>query len=181
MEMSNVEKPGLGDQIYSGAAELGMFKVTLGLVFGIIVGVAAIGFGFYIALLKKNVQVVATIREIIGTCTSIVDRNTNLQVKCSVKIEYTYNDVSYKPDTIFYTNDGIKVIGQPITIYVDPNNLSDISTDSNKKVGWLIFGFGIVIIGFSLLYWWLARRYKFFAAAEGVGMGVGIVGGYRRW
>ena len=178
--MSSVEKPGIGEQIYSGAAELGMFRVTLGLVFGIIFGVAAISFGLYMALLKKNVQVHATIREVIGTCSPIVDRN-NLQVKCSVKIEYTYNDISYKPDTIFYTIDGIKVVGQPMTIYIDPNNPSDCSTDSLQKVGWFIFGVGIVIIGFSLLYWWLARRYKFFAAAEGVGMGVGIVSGYGKW
>lgn len=180
--MSSVEKPGVGDQLYSGAAELGMFRVTIGLIFGIIFGLAAIIFGLYMAFYKKNVhsvEVHGKIIEIVGTCTSIIDRDNNLQVKCSVKIEYMYNGVSYKPTNTFPTNDGMKSIGQEFTIYIDPNNPSDCSTDSiqnDKKIGWIIFMIGLVFIGLSFLYWWLAQRYKFFAAAEGVGMGIGLMG-----
>jgi hypothetical protein len=68
---------------------------------------------------------------------------------------------------VIFTLIGIFLIYRGIQMIVYPNP-SDIQQDS-KKNGIIMIISGIVLIGLAWLFVFLAHRYKFFAAAVGVG------------
>ena len=176
--------PGIGDQLYSGAAEVGKIRTTISLVIAFIIGIILViaGIGF---LLKKNVytfKVSALIDS--ANCLQIASTKYN----CELKISYTYKGERYPTaETTFFsintTSDYPYVKGNLIDIFIDPNNPSDHSFESlqtDRLAGWLCIGFAVVIVGMAYLMRWLSQRYKFFAAAEGIGLGANIIGnGFR--
>ena len=177
--MSNQDsKPGLGDEIYSGAAEVGQIKTTIGLIIGSIVGVVFIAVGIYLEFFNKNKHtkdILATITD--ANCTSVATRNS-VYIHCSLNIKYTVNDKEYKGSV--NTNDTTHIKDSTIKVYIDPVNPSDVSMQSlsgDKTIGLFVIIFGLFAIGVSVFSWWLSRKYKFFAAAEGVSMGVNMFRG----
>ena len=169
----------LGDQIYSGTAELGQFRTTVGLFIGSIIGIIFIIVGIYM-LTKQNThteKVQAKVESLVNPCTS---NNNQKMINCNLTISYTYKNILYKPLTVLRTIDGFHNIGDLISIYIDPNNPSDFSQESKQSdtvIGWIIIGFATFFILASILSWWLARRYKLFAAFEGASMGVNLISG----
>jgi hypothetical protein len=177
--MSNQDsKPGLGDEIYSGAAEVGQIRTTIGLVIGSIIGLIFIAVGIYLEFFDKNKHtkdILATVVD--ANCTSVATRD-NVNINCALNIKYTVDGKEYKG--FVNTNDTTHVKDNIIRVYIDPANPSDVSMQSlsaDKTMGIFIIIFGLVAIGISVFSWWLSRRYKFFAAAEGVGMGVNLIRG----
>jgi hypothetical protein len=177
--MSNQDsKPGLGDEIYSGAAEVGQIRTTIGLVVGSIIGLIFIAVGIYLEFFNKNKHtkdILATVTD--ANCTSFATRNS-VNINCALNIKYTVNDKEYKG--FVNTNDTTHIKDSTITVYIDPANPSDVSMQSlssDKTAGIFVIVFGLVVIGISVFSWWLSRKYKFFAAAQGVGMGVNLLRG----
>ena len=189
--------PSMGDQLYSGAAEVGKIRTTIGLVFAVIIGVILLIAGIAL-LFKKNVhtdKVSAMVDS--GTCSTVYRNNGNnsyVSYVCDLKISYTYNGVRYpKLDTtpgseptffpLSITSDRTYVKGNTVDIFVDPNHPEDNSLESlksDKIAGWICIGIAVFIVGMAYLMRWLSQRYKFFAAAEGVGLGANIIsGGFR--
>jgi hypothetical protein len=65
-----------------------------------------------------------------------------------------------------------------MTVYIDPLNPIDCSLESKQMdttAGMIVVGIAVVVIASAVLLWWLSQRYKFFAAAEGVGLGANVV------
>jgi hypothetical protein len=174
----STSKPGLGDEIYSGAAEVGQIRTTIGLIIGSIIGIFFIAVGIYLEFFNKNKHtkdILATVTD--ANCTSVATRNS-VDINCALNIKYTVNDKEYKG--FVNTNDTTHIKDSTVTVYIDPENPSDVSMQSlksDKNMG--IFGiiFGLVAIGISVFSWWLSRKYKFFAAAQGVSMGVDLLRG----
>ena len=105
-----------------------------------------------------------------------------------MKISYMYNGQRYPAEPGFFSlntpmSDRQYVKGNTIDIYIDPNepqNFSLESLQSDRLAGWICIGFAVLIVGMAYLMRWLSQRYKFLAAAEGVGLGVNIIGnGFR--
>ena len=163
----------LGNEIYSGASDVGQVKTTIGLVFGIICLIICLIIGIYLIFFDKNKHtqnVIATITDL-----SCININNNNNVNCTLNVSYTFNNIPYKE--IVTTEGTTYVKNQSITLYIDPSNPSDISTRSlatDKTTGGIFIFVGIFIFCATLLSWWLSRKYKFFAAAEGVSLGLNM-------
>lgn len=85
------------------------------------------------------------------------------------------------PINIDYSGDKIYYAGEQITIYVKKGSPTDISLtkDVPNWTGWLLIGLALLIILGSWFWYWASRKWKFVAAAEGVGGVLGIVSGGR--
>jgi len=182
----------MGDQLYTGAAEVGKIRTTIGLVFAVIIGIILLIAGISL-LLKKNVhtmKVSATVDS--GTCPPIYTNTKNgsyINFKCDLKISYVHDGERYpkldatpgSEPTFFplsITSTQAYVKGNTVDVYIDPNNPVDYSLESlqsDKLAGWIFIGIAVFIVGMSYLMRWLSQRYKFFAAAEGVGLATNIV------
>lgn len=172
----------LGDDLYTGAAEVGKIRTTISLVIACVIGVMLIVFGVYL-LFKENkhtTAVTATIVDIMpnGNCTSTIDRNNTQIVSCDVHVTYDYNGKTYVPANVLRTTDGFHSKNGTMTVYIDPLNPIDCSLESKQMdttAGMIVVGIAVVVIASAILLWWLSQRYKFFAAAEGVGLGANVV------
>lgn len=174
----STNSPSLGNEIYSGAADLGKFKTTIGLFFGIFFGIVLLIIG--IVMLKKSdenkhtQQVSAKIVKLIS-CNSYYDNNT-LNYSCNFNISYDYNNKTYSPPETIHVNTTILYnVGDSIYIYIDPNNPSDYSQESKKQdilIGYFIIGLSLILSIGSIVSWWLSRKYKIFAAYEGASVGL---------
>ena len=188
-------QPGIGDQLYTGAAEVGKIRTTISLVIAVIIGVVLLIVGF-ILLFKKNVHSF-TVSALVDSAncspvTRFVNNTMSTSYNCELKISYMYKGERYPPmsgsDPTFFPlnmplSDRQYTKGNSVDIFIDPNNPSDNSLESaqsDRIAGWICIGFAIVIVGMSYLMRWLSQRYKFFAAAEGIGLGANIIGnGFR--
>lgn len=172
------ENQNVGEQIYGGAAELGQFRASVGLWIGTIVGLILVAFGIYELVIKKrNVKVSATVLDVVNNKCQLTQIGNNVSVRCDLMIKYEYNGVTYKPAKPIQTNDNYHVINDIIDIYIDPKDPTKITLLSDTFIGSVALIMGAVIIGVSVLSWWLTRRYKFFAAAQGVSMGASLMTG----
>ena len=141
-----------GEMVYTGLAEFGRIRMTIGLVFAVIICTALIVLGFYDIFLDP-VQLVATIAS--------QDKNT-------YSIEYVYNGVTYK-STLIIDNP----VSKTVTIWINPTNphLCSISRDEvvqkDRALGWQLVGIGAFVLIISSLFYYLTIKSKAFAAFEG--------------
>lgn len=172
------------NEIYDDAADLGRVYATIGLVIAIILGIILLGVSLYL-IFGKNVHtdmVMAQITTISCGAPRIINNNTTRE--CSTTLTFNYNGKDYSVTNFSYTYSGNAdpntMIGTSMKLFVDPNNPIDVSTISkstDKIMGLVLLGISILLVGGSILHWWLARRYKFMAAAEGAGAGIGAIRG----
>jgi len=176
------EKTNLGDEIYSGAASFGIAWALIGAIFATIIGIGMIVGGIYILIHKdKLIDIQATITQInggSGPCSKITDNP--IQYSCSITLEYKYNGITYT-GVQNYTGNANYYIGEVITIRINPNNPNDISLNNPipKWIGWILIVFALLIIIGSWFWYWASRKWKFVAAAEGVGGALNIISGGR--
>ena len=170
---------GLGNSIYSGAADFGIFMSLIGMIIGIIIGLCLIAGGIYF-IMKKNVYTSTTLATVTNaSChdvtTSITNANNqitnNTENRCDLTITYIIDNntiTNHIDSNIHYS------IGETFNIFYNPINTSDIaSTISNFKIlGGIMIGFALFIIGGVILQYYIVRRFKFAAAAVGVTDGI---------
>jgi hypothetical protein len=172
------ENQNVGEQIYGGAAELGQFRASVGLWIGSIIGLMLVAFGIYELVSKKhNLKVSATVLDVVNNKCQMIQVGNNTNIRCYLMIKYEYNGITYTPPKPIQTDDNYHVINDVIDIYINPNDPADIALISDTFIGSVSLIMGAVIIGVSVLSWWLTRRYKFFAAAQGVSMGASLITG----
>lgn len=167
------------NQVYDDAAELGRIYTTIGLVIAIVLGLILLSVGLYL-IFGKNVHtdmVMAQIKTISCGGTTVINNNTTRN--CSTTLSFNYKDKDYSVSDFSYTyggnSDPNSLIGTSIKVFVDPNNPIDVSTISkstDRTMGFIVLGFSLLLVGGAILHWWLARKSKFMAAAEGAGAGI---------
>jgi hypothetical protein len=160
---------GLGDEIYSGAASFGEIKTLIGAVIGTIISVIMIGFGISLCLKKQPTydSVDATIQKV--TCDTVQDGQNKTTRNCNINVSYTYNGKNQNK-FIQYTGNQVYTETQQVTVYINRDDDSQIylSKPNLRTVGFVLLFIGLFILGVSWFVYWLSKRYKFFAAAEGV-------------
>jgi hypothetical protein len=167
---------GLGTEMYSGAATYGEIRALIGAIVGTIIGVIMIGLGIDF-ILKKKVNfdsVNATILNVNCAPQNIQNNqnNQNIQTQnqnCNINVSYTYNGKSQNK-FIQYTGSYVYSVNQQVTVYINKDNENDIYLikPNIKDVGIILLIIGLILIIGGWFVYWLTRRYKFFAAAEGV-------------
>jgi hypothetical protein len=176
----------LGTQIYEGSAEFGVFKTKI--VYYIAIGIVAIlllvGIKLYTSDQSDLIDTNATVIE-------VLDKQTNTRTDPKTKaISYTYTyslnikfiaDKSLNKPTvtkiITYTSQIPIVTGQTISITYsksNPNNVTE-PVMRNKKLALILSAISIIIIAVAGFNYWLTRKSKFYAAAQGVGTLANII------
>lgn len=141
------------DSVVSGFAGVGKVFSYVGLVFGILVGIALIAGGSYV-LSRKYISISATviIPGVVGIATVAYTYNGN-----------KYNSILYNaPSGISYT------MGETINVFIDPNNPGTAyAAQSSDKLGIGLIAGGCVVIAVGLLNTFLVRKYPGYAAVVG--------------
>lgn len=171
-------------EIYEGAADLGRIYTTIGLVIAIVIGLVLLAVSLYL-IFGKNVHtdmVLAKITTIVCGTPTVINNNTTRD--CTTSLSFNYRGKDYTVPDFAYTYSGnaepSTLIGTSIKVFIDPNNPTDVSIESkstDRSMGLILLGLAIFLVGGAVLHWWLARRSKFLAAAEGAGAGVAAVKG----
>lgn len=161
----------LGSQLYSGAADFGKFRAKIGLFIGCVISIIAIIFGIYMVLrhVKLTAQTSGHIIKITERCKKANDGNYMCDPET---IEYTVDGKNYQiTRSIISKTEFRKLQSHIVQIYYDPTNPShaDTRSDNMKTVGVLAIGFGLIVIALAYLSYWIVNKYKFAAAASGVG------------
>lgn len=166
----------VGDQIYSGVATVGVVMSTVKAIFGSIIGIILLIVGI-ILVTKKSVRtekVFATIKKIIK-CNQIND-NKKISYSCTFTASYIINDKEYT-NTFTSTGNIEKTENETITLYYNPNNLNDISIDSDNLhiLGWILIVSSILLISILITWAYIAHKYKPIAALSGTVSGIEMV------
>jgi hypothetical protein len=166
---------GLGDQVYSGAAAFGMFWANISVIIGTIVafGLFYWGIGLWRQKEKYSVSIQGKITD--AQCAPASDGKRQYQ-QCAIKIEYVVDGKPYNFETI--RSDQYYTKGYNISLRYDPDNPVEATLDPPAKT----FGQGMVLVGLVILAgvwinWYVKRRFKFAAAAGGVGAAVNMFQG----
>jgi ATP-dependent Zn protease len=165
--------------VYSDAAEFGKVYTTISLVIASVLCIIMIIIG--IVVLNINDPHTDMVNAIItnSMCNDSYDPTTNRNIRnCNLYLSYNYKGKNY--GNINYTINNTTTMyftGQNFTIYInpnDPNDISNLSKTQEKYMGFALIGMGIFILLIAIFHWWLTRKSKFFAAAEGTGAGISI-------
>ena len=165
--------------VYSDAADFGKVYTTISLIIASVLCIIMVIVG--IVILNTKDPYTDMVNAIVNNsmCNDSYDPTMNKNTRnCNLYLSYNYKGKNYS--NINYTvnnTTSMYFTGQNFTIYINPNNPTDISTISKtqeKYMGFIIIGLGIFILLIALFHWWLTRKSKFFAAAEGTGAGISI-------
>jgi ATP-dependent Zn protease len=165
------EQKGLGDEIYSGAASFGVLYSLIGAVVATIIGIIMIGIGIYLLTRKVEYETInATIINL--SCRPLKDNN---QI-CNINVSYNYNNKD-ENKYINYTGNNVFMVNQKVLLYINKQNINDISLDepTPKWVGILLSVLGLIIILSGWFWYWASKNYKFVGAAAGVGGFINII------
>lgn len=157
----------IAETIYEDAAAIGRFRAWIGLIVACV-----IGFILFIAGIaqlysgKTKEPVTGTIKTV--SCTLV---KTNHE--CNAMITYMVNGNGYNTN-VFLTSKTPYTAGQTLTVYVNPADPNDVSAFSDIS-GWYFLGGAVLVVLIGYAMFWISHRYKFFAAAEGVGTAGSVI------
>lgn len=151
------------DNIYSGAAAVGQFRVWIGAVISTFFGVLLVGLGLW--FLWENWHLSEDKAAVVNT-DSVCHQDSDKLQTCTTNITYTVDGKQYTKD--FEGSKQYKAKDVVVVFYTadDPTN-AQIELPSKLFSGLLIGG-GIALTAFSWGLVWLVNRYKPLAAFEGV-------------
>jgi len=169
---------GISDDLYSGAASYGRFTSLLGLIF-----LSLFGIGFLCAAIYFWTTPPTHSEEVEGTITkstcqsslrSTQSGGSSSKTSCSTTVQYQVDETLYT--TSLYIEKAVSE-GDTITLVYNPNKPQDVQLKGMSQVliGFILFGVAFILIGIGVLNYYMARRYKFAAAATGVSSGVSML------
>jgi len=171
---------GLGQEIYTGAADFGVAWALIGAITGTIIGIIMIIGGIYVLMHRNDYTPVQGKVTLIngsatGQCQSSLihasngsSSNDTTVFNCLVTVQFSYKGEDRKADISYSGNKGFYV-GQVTTVYVRTNDPEDVSLNGSIP-GWvsaITISFGLVIAIGGWFWYWASKRWKFVAAAEG--------------
>ena len=168
-------KTTMAQDIYSGTATFGVIMSDLKAVFGVIIGIIFIAVGIY--LIVKKVKRTATVDAVITNviCKQTVQQSNNdVEYSCTFDATYTIDGKSTTKNLSSLPSLEKLVDGATITLYYDPNNNTDISTESGNYhfFGWMFIGLGLLVSISGVVWAYLANKYKPIAAVSGAVSGI---------
>lgn len=164
----------LGEDLYSGAAAYGKFQAGLGLVLGTIIGIIMVIVG--ISLANRAVSLTGKSEAILSdvVCNQIGTRSNDSKnvenvYDCQFNIKYKVNDIEYTKHILTH-NSVQHYNSESLTIYYNPDHPDDaqLNSDDTYALGYVLVAGGIVLVLGSWLWFYIATRFKFAAAAGAV-------------
>lgn len=155
---------------YSGAADFGKFSAVVGAIFATLIALFIGGIGVYFIIegLRRSKNTTGTIEE--SDCQTKTDESKT----CKITVDYTSGQPSKMCKQKFTVQDESKFTkGKKVQVFFDPKDPCDSGSLETYEDSVIIGSILIVVAGIILLISWvvvyLTFKYKFFAAAEGVG------------
>lgn len=167
-----------GSQVYSASAEAGNVFTTIGLVVGVIIGIALIIGGMILLFKKNNRSASATASVTNLVCNTQIDKF----IGCSFDVTFTPQGKSSPITVNVQTDTTDQYVGiTNIKVWYDPSNPTDVSLTSfsYKTTGIILIVIALFIVGVSYLSYWAARKSKFIASTMGASGALNLLTGGR--
>lgn len=161
-----------GNTIFSDVGSVGKVFAKIGLFVVVIISVFMIVIGITQIVKNDDNKYTDTRGKIINTdCIKNPNNpnNTAETFKCSITVEYTINDETYKKD-LFVNGNNKYIVNEPIDLKVEKSNYNNAELATMKKStsGWILIIIAVVLFGFAYLNYYLTHKYRTFAAVHGV-------------
>jgi hypothetical protein len=168
----------MSEDLYSGVSTFGVIMSDIKAVVGIIVAIILISLGIYFVRSKSHRT--STVDAVLSNtnCVNSNNGSTMSNFDCSFDATYTIDGKEFKKH--FNTpQSNYKGNNDTITLYYDPSDNNDISPSSDNLhfIGWFLIVFAVIIAISSILWAFLANKYKPVAAASGVLSGINMITG----
>jgi len=165
----------LGSEIYDGMSSVGTFYAKLGMGAGSVVGVILLLLGLYFILFSKDNEFSNVEGRVVKSqCASEFNRSGNnnaprITHKCNLQVVYQLDGAQYT-NTIFVSSSTRYIEGQPILLSVSKSNPNVVRPRRMKDstAGSIMFGVALLVIGLCYFNYYMSRRFKPYAAAQGV-------------
>jgi hypothetical protein len=164
---------------YSGAATFGKIYSIYSGIITLIIGIVLIMIGTYIISPKNHLKSTdgIVLDSNCTTSTSYDDKGNPQQHKsCTSRVKFSIDGVDQPEQNI--TTSKQYADNYPITIYYDPNNISNIEVEpASKTVGWILISIAILM---NIMSWGLViltQKSKEAAAVYGGAEAVGMLSG----
>ena len=177
----------LGQEIYNGSAALGRITTFIGLIVGILIGTGLLIASVYLLVTKGKYTEPANAKVSRASCNSGTETNctgeknnqncvTRNVVNCKANVIYQAANAEQNADITVRQALPLQK-GDTLTIYYDKKIPSEASASKFPRtaLGIVLLVFAILIIGSSVLWFYITRINKFAAAAQGVGTGIQVV------
>lgn len=164
------------DDAYNGAAQVGVFMGYVSLIISIIIGIILISIGVYLIFTKSSRTETAFGTVVNNECNYAATRGEISQEICMPVIKFVVNNVTYTKSIDLTTNK--YYTGQTIDILYNPSNPYDCTIKTiftRHTTGSLLLGIAAIILLIGIVHFYITRKYKFVAAASGIGTIVDIV------
>jgi hypothetical protein len=159
----------VGSDIYEGAAAVGKVQAGFGLVVGAIFGIICLVLGFVILFSKveERIQVQGRVLQINGSSSGVCGLQTDKKYSCNILVQVENVD---QPLELPYSSSVNIFPNSKVTLYAlkdDPRNVSSFPPQS-RWPGLLVILFGLAIFGLTYFSFYMTKKHKMYAAAQGV-------------
>lgn len=157
----------LANAAYTGLATYGRVQAVLGFVVGLVVGIALIGGGLWLALFHKTTHTAPALARVLeAKC-----RTDTKPVACDIVGSYELAGVAREAS--FTTYDKVRSKDDTVDIWYDPNDPSDVVAGTDSRwFGWILAAVGLLVVAISGFSMYMSIKYKAVAA---IGGGVSLV------
>ena len=168
---------GLGNQLYEDTASFGRFMNTIGTVIGLI----CCAIFFFIGVKVYNTPPVYTVPASmkVNTVNAIRTRDSKGNLIVTYDVMGTISNCGTNPVPLLNADNKYSEGGKYNVFITKGCSSKDarISTENNKLVGGGI-AFGMIVVAILICaYYYIIHKYKFAAAASGVGSAFNMIGG----
>ena len=169
--VSNQSSGAILDTAYEGAAQVGVFMGYITFIISIIIGITLISIGVYL-IFTKSPRTETVVGQIVNNeCNYATTRGEISQEICIPVIKFVVNNVKYTK-TIDLASNKQYYPGQNINILYNPSNPYDCTIKTiftRHTTGALLLGIAAIVLLIGTIHLYITRKYKFAAAATGVG------------
>lgn len=160
----------MAEDAYEATATFGRVTGYINVAIGTLVCLLVIGFGIYMVTAKQTLT---------GRTTGVLTQADCEKNFCMVRVRFTPAETQTE-----VTSGNLRVgtnhsVGQNVTVSYDPTNPNNFALNavSNRVIGWVLLGFGVVALVLVWVWFYLVITYKPVAAASGATQFVGMIDG----
>lgn len=170
----------IGGTLYSGAAAYGRFTSMLGAIIMTIIGIGLIIGGIYLMVNKDKHSLTAKAVITEAQCSqtqTTINNKPSISYSCMLTIQYSVSNVLYT-NKVQANGQHTYNKGEFITVQYTPSDPNDVELKpsiSRTTIGAIMIGIALIMMLMSWGSAYLARKYKFAAAFQGIGSGVSTI------
>lgn len=161
-------------KLYDSSAEFGSFMVSFSLFTSIITSLIAVAISIHLLVYdgKYNKEINATVLKD-SECSVIIDKNNTPKQFCNTVVRYVHDKTKYEN---YISTEAKFPKGKALKILIDPDDPGNavLKTGMRKTFGYIILAFAVFISTSAAMKYYIANRFKFAAAASGIGEGIAL-------